>query len=143
MTKRATTKIVKKHKKIRSASVKGKPRPDSCAIPAGVQKHLDDLTPFLRDNVPESTACALIGLEYKVWDEYCVRYPALRVAAKRIQAERLVEWQKTVEAGAQGWQAAAVLLERRDPQNWSRTAVGRPQNQKSPYSSALARKRGK
>jgi hypothetical protein len=45
---------------------------------------------------------------------------SLKVAAKKLQAAKLIAWQETVEAGSQGWQAAATLLERRDPGNWSR-----------------------
>lgn len=97
--------------------------------------------PHLRDCIPESTACALIGLDLGVWEGYCERYPALRLAVKRAQAERLVEWQRTVEAGAQGWQAAATLLERRDPQNWSRTSVSAARPKASSLARALGKKR--
>ena len=120
---------------------KGKPVVESSHIPSGVQKHFDDLRPYFDENLPESTACELIGLDFKVWDNYCARYPALRIEAKRLQATRLREWKQAVEAGAQGWQAAAVLLERRDPGNWSRTSVGRPTNTPSPYGAAVKRKR--
>jgi hypothetical protein len=143
MVKKGATdsKCTKRKKKLPSR--RGRPSIESTIIPPDVKLIFEELLPYFRENVPESTACALIGMEWTRWEELCARYPALRVEAKRVQAERLVEWQRAVEAGAQGWQAAATLLERRDSQNWSRSTAGRPQNTSSPYEQAMQKRRGK
>ena len=96
-------------------------KPDAAQIPKDCLAIRDRLMPYAQDSIPESTACAAEGLDFDVWEKWCGKYPALRQEYKKAAARRWIDWQKTVEAGAQGWQAAAVLLERRDPINWSRT----------------------
>ncbi len=128
------------NKKTKPCGERGRKKADSTEIPKGVQALLDEMMPYVEKCLPESTCAALIGLDYGVWENYCTRYPALRLAIKRVHAQRFAEWQATVEAGAQGWQAAATLLERRDPMNWSRSAAAAKPQAKNPLSRAIKKR---
>lgn len=121
---------------------RGRRSEKSTEIPQGVKDLLEEMMPWIEKGYPESTVVQRIGLDEQVWAGYRTRYPALVLAIKKAQAARCMEWQDRVEAGAQGWQAAATLLERRDPANWSRQAPGRPKQSDSPFASA-SKRRGK
>ena len=141
-TKKRISTISLPTKKTKPCGERGRKKADSVAIPKGVRSILKEMMPYIEKCLPESTCVALIGLDMAQWENYCTRYPALRLEIKRIHAKKFAEWQATVEAGDRGWQAAAVLLERRDAGNWSRAAAGRPTADKAPYLAAM-RSKGK
>jgi hypothetical protein len=109
---------------------------DSSQIPKDCINARDILLPYAAKCIPETTACAAEGLDYEVWNNWCCRFPALRQEYKRAGAQKLIEYQERVEAGGQGWQASAVLLERLDGGNWSRSASN---TGSKPKTSTLAR----
>lgn len=141
--KRVSKEEPKQKPTVRTPSSIGKPREDSKKIPAGVQRLLNEMMPYIEKCYPESRCCALIGLDWDVWNGYATRYPALRLAIKRSQAAKMALWQDTVEKGGPGWQAAMTLLERLDGENFSRSNTGRPVNTQSPYQAAMRAKRSK
>jgi len=92
-------------------------------IPEIEKAMLDRMLPLLADLVPEDTACEATGIDKGAWRIARDRLPALRMAVEKVRAEKKVQLQRIVEAGAQGWQAAATLLERLDADHFSRSVA--------------------
>jgi hypothetical protein len=93
------------------------------------------------DLIPFSTSCDLLGVKPDDYGEWVARFPAIALELKRARAIALVDLQKRITAGGNGWQALCRIGELADPANWIKAAPGRPQQETSPFSQHAKRKR--